>query len=587
MTADSPEGTERAAEAYLSFFASNGVDYFFNSPGSEDSPFWEAFAKRAADGDETLGHLNCRHESVAVNMAKGYTLLSGRPQVVKLHVNVGPLHAAMDVHGVNHSDVPMLVLGSYNRTHEQELHGGSGGPHYLNYQQPGGHENNFARYTKWVTDLKTNANAERVFQRAFRVAEDQPPGPAFVNLPQELLYDEAKPTVAVDDRHRPPEAPGLSPKVLADVVDRLATADNPFIIAGRTGRNLAAVDHLVELAEALGAPVFENQKIHYNFPMDHELYVGASSGTAAVPQPYFEEPIDLVLVLDSPNPWYPPESGAPDADIVMLTSNPLQPDNAYWNYPADVFAQVDTSTALPAIIDALDSGDAAPSIDWPAVHEAWAHRWDTAATEGQDRSPIDPFWLCDRVDAHVPDDAIVVNETILHGTIIGNMVRDGTDRRYFDASRLAGGGLGTGLALSVGAKLAEPERFAVALIGDGSYHYNPVTSSYAAAHEHDLPFLTVLFNNAGYQSMKGVLRRSYPDGWAEETETYRGSPIDPVPDYRAEMDVWDGFGAVVEEPDELTTTLESAIDAVQGGRLALVDVRLEESPPEMPTVGVP
>ena len=78
---DRRAGVDGAAEAYLEVLDPHGVEYFFNSPGSEDSPFWEAFAKQTADespDSRSITHVNCRHESVAVTMAKGYAMVTVR-----------------------------------------------------------------------------------------------------------------------------------------------------------------------------------------------------------------------------------------------------------------------------------------------------------------------------------------------------------------------------------------------------------------------------------------------------------------------------------------------------------------------------
>ena len=74
------------------------------------------------------------------------------------------------------------------------------------------------------------------------------------------------------------------------------------------------------------------------------------------------------------------------------------------------------------------------------------------------------------------------------------------------------GGLGQGLGLALGVKLAKRDQPVVALMGDGGFLYNPVTQCFGVACEANLPFLTVLYNNGGYEAMRGNHLAYYPDG---------------------------------------------------------------------------
>ena len=110
---------------------------------------------------------------------------------------------------------------------------------------------------------------------------------------------------------------------------------------------------------------------------------------------------------------------------------------------------------------------------------------------------MDTRWVAHEVSQVLPADVMVVEETITHRLAV---------HRYLDnlkpGSYFAGcvGGLGTGLSTALGVKAANPKRPVVCLIGDGSFNYDPVPAVYGAAQEHNLPFLTIMFNNQGYLS---------------------------------------------------------------------------------------
>jgi thiamine pyrophosphate-dependent acetolactate synthase large subunit-like protein len=138
------------------------------------------------------------------------------------------------------------------------------------------------------------------------------------------------------------------------------------------------------------------------------------------------------------------------------------------------------------------------------------------------------------------------------------------------------GGLGLGMGIALGVKSAAPHKLVMSLIGDGSFNYNPIVPAFGCAQEHQLPTLTILFNNQSYLSMKLGVQHLYPKGWAVQTDTFYGAPITPHPDYGALARAFGGYGEMVEDPEHVRPTLQRAIEAVRGGQAALVDVVLAE-----------
>src|SRR3989442_10196968 len=82
-------------KALVRIFARAGVDYIFSSPGTEWPPVWDALAEAQKRGDNRLRYINCRHESLAVAMASGYTKVTGKRQAVLLHAKARHLDAGM------------------------------------------------------------------------------------------------------------------------------------------------------------------------------------------------------------------------------------------------------------------------------------------------------------------------------------------------------------------------------------------------------------------------------------------------------------------------------------------------------------
>ena len=103
-------------EAILEAFRKLKIDYIMSSPGSEWSPVWEALARQKLDRKPGPTFVESWHETLAVNMATGYTLITGRPQAVLLHAAVGMLQGSVGVHGALQNEIPMVVMSGKSQS---------------------------------------------------------------------------------------------------------------------------------------------------------------------------------------------------------------------------------------------------------------------------------------------------------------------------------------------------------------------------------------------------------------------------------------------------------------------------------------
>ncbi len=182
---------------------------------------------------------------------------------------------------------------------------------------------------------------------------------------------------------------------------------------------------------------------------------------------------------------------------------------------------------------------------------------------------IEPLALIGALAELMPRDTIYVDETILHGPLLRQHLPFTTPQSFFRGF----GGLGQGLGTALGVKLAARERPVALLIGDGGFLYNPVIQALGASKQHGLPILIVVFNNKGYMAMQKGHVHHYPDGAAEAAKMHLGSRLNG-PDYEALGSHFGFHGERVEEPDKLKAALQTAIQKVQDGTTAIVNVVL-------------
>lgn len=559
------------AQTLLHVLAGMGVDRIFASPGSEWSPVWEALAQPNPQ-NESIIYLSSRHEEIAVGMASGYAKASGKLPAVMIHTTVGSLHAAMALRGALHEQIPMVVFSGESIGFGEDEGPDPGGQWLRHLADIGGPARLVERCVKWSFCVNTKTVLPATIQRACQLAMAFPKGPVFVSVPMEYLFD--KMTGNAPSTFNLPLPPTADPEGVEELAGMLAEAKKPLIITEEAGRSTAIVDQTVELAELLGAPVVETRSTgYYNFPRNHPLHGGFD------PQEYFKE-ADLVFLLAAVAPWHPPSRGpGSGTKVVALDENPLHADLPYWGFKLDLCLTGEVESSLGLLLRALkkriskgDTARAHRAEERRRGNEERRRAWKEEALALKDRKPIDTRWVVHELSQVLPPDAMVVEETITHRLAI---------HRYLDTlkpgSYFAGcaGGLGTGLGTTLGVKAAAPKRPVVALIGDGSFNYDPALAALGFSQEYRMPILIVLFNNLGYLSMKTGVPKYYPDGWAVRTKTFVGTSITPSPDYAAIARAFDGYGEKVEDPGEVRGALERGLKAIASGQTALIDIRLE------------
>ena len=558
------------AEALLRALRRMGVEKIFASPGSDWAPLWEALAKPSAT-DDIPEYLSSRHEETAISMASGYTKLTGKLSAVMLHTTVGALHATMGLRAALHERIPMVALAGESVSFG-ERSGYGIGPQWLRLlSDVGGPARLVAPCVKWSFGLNDTALLSATIERACQIALAAPRGPVFVSVPTEFLMD-AHATEA-PRASAPVRNPAADPAALDELAQMLCGARHPVILTEEAGKDLGAVDRLVELAEMLGAPVFEAWQPGYaNFPRSHPLYGGVAPDIKAL-----LDESDLVFCVETVAPAHPPALlSSSKARIAVLGEDPLHVHLPYWGFRTDlvVTGAVEPSLALLAerLARAIPKGSRDKmTAKWTERNARLRQKLRDEARAAGTRSPMESAWIGHELNAVLPEGTIVVDETITHRLDVLRQLDRLMPGGFISASY---GGLGMGLGTALGAKVARPDRTVVVTIGDGAFHYNPVVASFGAAQELRLPMLVVLFNNAGYLSQKTDVVREYPDGWAVRTNRFAGLSITPRPDYPALARAYGGYGESVEQPSGVRPALLRGLEAVTKGHLALVEMVL-------------
>jgi acetolactate synthase-1/2/3 large subunit len=580
----SEEAALDGGEAVLRAAADLGVDYIFSSAGSEWAPVWEALARRDAAGRTGPRYLDLTHETLAVAMATGYANVTGRGQVVLLHAAAGLLQGANAIHGALLTGAPMVVCSGESTGYGDALGPDPGSQWYRNLSVVGGPQSVAAPFTKWSNAAADVSVLYGMIKRAGELAAQAPAGPVYLNTPVEVLLAPWQPAAAPASAG--PAALVDGPVVNGPVVNGtvavpsevevavrlLAAAQRPVLAVETAGRDPAAFAALVELAELLALPVVEPQSaVSSCFPRANPLHAGGELAPLATDA-------DLVVLLGCRSPWYPPSAKPGNATVLVIDEVPHRPHMAYQVLTADHYVGGAMAPTLRAIIARLsewgvdEDAVSARRERLTAAHAAAetvrraAESKALLATEG----PVDPVAVAATLRELIGDDALVVDETITHSRVITRHLMAGAPGRYSYVQ----GGLGQGLGVALGAKLAAGGRLVVQTVGDGTWLYNPVPPGLMASAQYGLPLLVVVFNNKKYLSMRFNLTRAYPRGSYVRDGSGYGVDLSAQPDAAAVAAACGAAGFTVTTTPELAPTLEKAIATVRAGQTAVVNVHL-------------
>jgi len=571
-------GPYTTSTAFLEALAEAGVSYIFANLGTDHPGLIEALAQVDAEGRaaEFPQLIVCPHETVALSAAHAYASVSGQPQAVVVHVDVGTQNLGGAVSNAMRGRVPVLIFaGAAPFTIAGELPAGRN--EFVHWIQDVPDQRGILRgYVKYDNEIRTGRNVKQLVHRALQLARSEPAGPVYLVGPREVMEEPLEPYTA-DPAQYPPVGPAaLTSEATREIATALAGASHPLIVTSYLGRNPDAVPSLVKLAELLATPVLESAAFHVNFPGDHPLHAGYQFSTSA--QNELLAAADVILVLDSDVPWIHATSRpAPDAAIYVVDIDPVKADMALWHVPARRIAGADSKVAVEQITEfvrdnvLLEAG-AVEVRRAVAADTSRARRAALDALEQPGAGVITPRYLtaCVR-ELLAGTDALVLTEAITNYQVVAEHLRASRPGSVIGSGGTSLGWAGGG---AVGAKLACPERTVVCLTGDGSFLFGVPSSAQWVARRYGTPALTIIYDNRGWAAPKLSALHVHPDGAAAKADNFHVS-FEPEADLPGVAQAAGGaYGVTVSDPAELPRVLKDALAVVHGGRSAVVSVQL-------------
>lgn len=480
--------------AFLGLLEAEGVEYLFGNPGTTELAIMDALGAHPQ-----LRYVLGLQEGIVVAMADGYARAANRLAACNVHVAPGLGNAMGSLFNAKWYGSPLVITAG-----QQEQGHGLMEPLLYDPLVPIAQP-----MVKWAVEVTRVQDLPRIVHRAAKVATTPPTGPVFISLPGDILDAEAelkmgRPT-RVDAANRP------SDEAIYRLATRLLAASNPALIAGHEVCTYDALAEAGELAELLGAPVYQ-QTVPYTaqFRSEHPTFLGALTRN----QPQVRDtlqPYDLLVFLG--------------ADVLrMSVHNKVDPlpdgvgivqiGDRDWelakNYPAEIAIKANVKETLRALVPLVR---AKRSIERTALAQRsltelatknWRAKRQRLIEEVNckpDAKPIDPRVLMLRIAETLPENSVVVEEGLTSAFSLLSFLPLRDAHCYYG---LASGGIGFAMAGAIGVSLALPERPITAIVGDGSAMYS-VQALWTAANL-KLPITYVIPNNRGYRILKERLR---------------------------------------------------------------------------------
>ena len=556
-----------------------GLQYVAINPAAGFRSLQESIINYSGNKNPEI--ITCLHEETATHMAQGYAKAAGKPMGVMVHGTVGLQHASMALYNAWVDRVPLMMFAGNGidavtrRPGVETIHSA---------QDPGAMVREFVKWDDQPASLQHFAEST---VRAYRITMTAPMEPVMICLDMDLqehpVHNAEKLRIPKVTRLTQPQGDSTA---LREAAKLLVAAEHPLIIADRAVRSAQGLKLMVELAEALGAPVVNNGW-RTNFPNTHDLDVSFLRQTML-------RDADVILLLEVNDPWGNLNSFSdpyktyrslikPGAKVITLSMQDVYHKSNYQDFqrfmPADLAIGGDVEASLPDLIEAVNR--AATSERKAAfaeraravakMHRDMKARDKERAALGWDASPVSTARLAAEMWNVIKNEkwALPVSDRIPWARRLWPVTE-----HYQMLGGNGAAGVGGYGPIALGAALANKDKgiLTVHFQPDGDLMYAPGLL-WTAAH-HKIPILMLMHNNRCYHQEIMHIQRMAAIHNRTQTTAHIGTEItNPDIDFAKlaqGMGVW--AEGPISDPARVGPALKRALAEVKNGRPALVDV---------------
>jgi sulfoacetaldehyde acetyltransferase len=538
-----------SSEAFVETLAANGVKHVFGIVGSAYMDALDIFEPAG------IRFISVAHEQNAAHMADGYSRVTNRHGVCIAQNGPGITNFVTAIAAAYWAHSPVIAitpetgsgtigLGGFQETEQMPF---------------------FEKITKYQVHVNRPDRLAELTNRAFHIALTER-GPAQINIPRDYFYGEMDVTIPKPQKI---ERSAGGPQSLEEAAKALASAKFPVIVAGGGVIMSDGGTEARALAERLSAPVVTSYLHNDAFPASHELNCG--------PLGYQGSKAAMRIIAQ--------------ADVVLALGTRLGPFGTlpqygidYWPKNAKII-QVDSDIRMLGLVKQISvgihgdaKGAAAAILDRLANRKIEAHgnrdarmaevrkqkaEWGAELDKmsSADGSPISPRRALRELEKAMPKNAMV-------STDIGNVCSVANSYLKFESNpsflaAMSFGNCGYAFPTAMGAKVARPDRPAVAYVGDGAWGMS--LAEVLTCVREDIPATAVVFNNG----QRGAEKKNQIDYYADR---YIGTNL-KNPSFAGIAKAMGAEGITISHPDQIGDALKKA---TSNGKCTVVELMLTE-----------
>jgi len=547
------------SEAFVETLVANGVKDVFGIVGSAYMDALDLFPLAG------IRFISVAHEQGGGHMADGYARVSGRHGVCIAQNGPGITNFVTSTAAAFWAHSPVVVitpetgsatigLGGFQETEQLPI---------------------FSKITKYQAHVNNRARMAELTSRAFDRAMLEM-GPTQLNIPRDFFYGDVEceiPRPMVVERGAGGEAS------LAEAADLLASAKFPVILAGGGVVMANGQAEAIRLAELLQAPVANSYLHNDSFPANHPLWVGplGYQGSKAAMKLFAKA--DVVLALGTrlgpfgTLPQYGMEYWPKNAKIVQIDADARMLGLVK---PISVGICGDAKAAAAALATRLAGRELAciankdarlaeiktEKVAWETELDGWTSERDAWSVEvARDSSRMHPRQMLRELERAMPEDAMVSTDIGNICSVSNSYLRFGRPRSMFAA--MSFGNCGYAFPTIIGAKVAAPDRPAVAYVGDGAWGMS--FGEIQTCVRERIPVTAVVFNNGQW----GAEKKNHVDFYERR---FLGVNLDHQPSWAAVAKAMGAEGVAIDRLSDVGPALRAAAKAQSEGKTTILEM---------------
>lgn len=533
-----------------------GVKHTFGIPGVHNTELYDEL-----NASEQIQPVLVAHEGGGAFMADAVSRMGESIGTMVIVPAAGVTHAASGIGEAGLDGIPMLVISG-------GIHSESGHKYQLHDMDQ---HTLLSPITKATFRIETHDEVIPTIYEAYRIATSGEPGPVFIELPYNIgnfLGDiEGMPAFSTHAA-----SAQVDKTLLKQAADLLAQAKKPGIFAGWGAIN--AVDSVKAIAEHLSAPVCTTLQGLSAFPGNHPLHTGMGFGEYAVPAATeaFAE-CDCLLAIGTRFAEIPTGSYSMPVPEKLIHID-INPDVFSANFPAQIAIQGDAAKALPVLAELITTQSTARdnTLLSQLIHEqklAYNEEWLAHKSNGR----VNPKAFFNKLRAAIEDDSILVADDGNHTFLMAELMPVHGPRQFISPSDF--NAMGYCIPAVIGAKLAQPNREVIGVVGDGALK------------------MTGLELNTASQLGLGVVVFVFNDGELSQIAQAQQIPynrktctvLKPL-NIKALAETTDCSFFSLENNQAIDSVIDKALAAARSGETVIVDVKIDYSKRTRFTKGV-